>query len=82
MKIFKRDPIDNITDAMMLSCFLVIIYLKIINVITISWIWILSPIWGSLLIGTILLLIVVSIHVTKYIIKKIRRNYNERNQAI
>jgi hypothetical protein len=47
------DP-DKIVDIGIISVILIVIFLKIINVITISWLWLLSPLWISLGVGCLL----------------------------
>lgn len=45
---------DKIADIIFILAVIAVIILKIINVITISWLWLLSPIWISLGIGCVL----------------------------
>ena len=52
---------DRIVDAVFILGYLAIIILRICNIITWSWLWILCPFWiaaGGALIGTILGLII------------------------
>lgn len=48
---------DRIVDLALLFAIVAILVLKIIGVITISWIWLLAPIWIPLGLGIILLII-------------------------
>ena len=48
---------DRIVDLALLFAIVAILVLKIIGVITISWIWLLAPIWIPLGLGFILLII-------------------------
>ena len=49
-----RNIEDRITDIIIVLIVLAIIVLKILNIITISWFWLLSPIWLLFIIGIIL----------------------------
>ena len=49
---------DRIYDGIIILGILTVIILKITNVITISWFWLLSPLWLLLGIGTILAILV------------------------
>ena len=40
----RRDPIDTAVDIFLLVCIILVIYLKVTGVITLSWFWIFSPI--------------------------------------
>ena len=40
----RRDPIDTAVDIFLLACIILVIYLKVTGVITLSWFWIFSPI--------------------------------------
>lgn len=42
---------DRIAEGILIFIVAVLIYLKIAGIITISWLWFLSPIWIPLLIG-------------------------------
>ena len=73
----KREPFDRMVDIIIICSFLAVIGLKIAGIITISWLWLLSPIWGLFLIGCIISIIltiacIISIEIDK------RRNENER----
>ena len=39
----RRDPIDTAVDIFLLACIILVIYLKVTGVITLSWFWIFSP---------------------------------------
>lgn len=45
---------DRIVDAIIIGAILTVIGLKIAGIITISWLWLLSPIWILFGAGTIL----------------------------
>ena len=49
-----HDTEDRITDIIIVVIILAVIILKILNVITSSWFWLLSPIWLLCGIGIIL----------------------------
>ena len=40
----RRDPIDTAVDIFLIACIILVIYLKVTGVITLSWFWIFSPI--------------------------------------
>ena len=48
---------DRIADIGLIMIFVTIIVLKVTNVITIPWVWLLSPIWILFLVGCILAVI-------------------------
>ena len=53
------DPVDRVAEIFLIAVVLLILYLKIINVIKLSWLWLLSPLWGGLLIGIIILIAII-----------------------
>ena len=53
----QKDPIDTFTEVFVIACIIVLFYLKIVNVIKISWFWFLSPLWLLLAIGCVLAII-------------------------
>lgn len=66
---------DRIVDIGIIIGLITIIVLKITNVITIPWIWLLCPIWGLLGIGIVFailmtLLCIISTHWNKHKEKK------------
>ena len=48
---------DHIEDLIILIAIVAVIFLKLLGVIKLSWIWILCPIWGSIGLIIIMLLI-------------------------
>jgi len=48
---------DRIVDGMVLGALLTIIILRLFDVITWPWIWVLVPIWGSLGLGLVIAVI-------------------------
>lgn len=72
------DNLDKFTNIVLIIIILVIIGLKIAGVITISWLWLLSPIWGLFLLGVIFaMIILISCLITNYIKDK-KEKRNER----
>lgn len=65
---------DRVADFIIVSTIITIVVLKFLGVITIPWIWLLSPIWGCFGIGIIIALIVAII----YFIECIKEKKNER----
>jgi len=69
------DPFDRFTDCVLLAIIIGIIVLKCTGVITISWFWLLCPLWGLLLIGIILAVILtIMCLITTWINDKRRKN--------
>jgi len=60
---------DRIIDILILFLIAAVIILKCIGVIKIAWIWFLSPIWISLGLGFILLVILLIILLVSYLTK-------------
>lgn len=48
---------DHIEDLIILIAIVAVIFLKLLGVIKLSWFWILCPIWGSIALVIIMLLI-------------------------
>lgn len=72
------DNLDKFTNIVLIIIILVIIGLKIAGVITISWLWLLSPLWGLFLLGVIFaMIILISCLITNYIKDK-KEKRNER----
>jgi len=67
---------DRLTDILIIGIVIAIIILKIVNVITIPWIWLLCPLWGLAAIG-----IVFAIFMTfLYLITRWCQNYKRRKK--
>lgn len=61
---------DRIVDGIVIGAILTVIGLKIAGIITISWLWLLSPIWILASIGIILgILLTILCLITKHIHK-------------
>lgn len=61
---------DRMVDAIIIGAILTVIGLKIAGVITISWLWLLSPIWILFGIGTVLaIMLTILCLITTYIHK-------------
>ena len=70
---------DIVTAALCLTI-VIIIVLKITGVITVSWIWLLAPVWLAFGVGLILAFIFLGYLISKGIIRDIKENRkNERN---
>ena len=62
---------DRIVDIFIIGAIITAIVLKITNVITISWLWLLSPLWILFSIGFVLALIfLIMVVIELYINKK------------
>lgn len=64
---------DRLVDGIFILCICVIIYLKIIGVITVSWLWLLSPIWILFSLGLLLALCLVLIFILEGVFNKHER---------
>ena len=64
---------DRMADFLIISIFIILILLKILNVITISWLWLLSPIWILIGIGLLFALVFVVLVLINLWYNKIRR---------
>ena len=62
----------NIEDIILLIAFLVVIFLKLLGVINISWFWILSPIWFFCGLFILLVIIAIITGIVTLIIDKIK----------
>ena len=72
-----RDGIDRMADIFILVFIAIIIGLKLEGVITISWFWLLSPLWFLFGLGVILsIILLTACIINSYIINK--ENKNER----
>lgn len=56
---------DRIVDAVAALIILAVPILRILNIITIPWVWILAPLWLGLSVGTILAIIFIILFVIK-----------------
>ena len=56
---------DRIVDVVAALAILAIPILRILNIITIPWVWILAPLWLGLGVGTILAIIFIILFVIK-----------------
>lgn len=73
MKINRVDQNDNWIDGIIITGVITVIVLKIAGIITIPWIWLLSPLWICAIAGIIGLSAITLIYlIRKYIIT--RRN--------
>ena len=69
---------DKVVDIVLLIAVIVVVILKLCNVIKISWLWLLSPIWVCLIVGTAVMFILLIVYlITAIFIDK--ENKNERN---
>ena len=73
----RREPFDILVDIFIIGCILAIFCLKIVGVITLSWFWLLSPLWGLFLIGCVIAVILIIMCIISVEIDK-RRKKNER----
>ena len=63
---------DRIVDGILIGFIITIIGLKIANIITIPWIWLLSPLWIPFTAGVIIALICGGWMISSIIIYKIK----------
>ena len=56
---------DRIVDVVAALIILAVPILRILNIITIPWVWILAPLWFGLGVGTILAIIFIILFVIK-----------------
>ena len=67
----KNEPdIDRFVDIGLIICIITIIVLKVVGVITIPWVWLLSPIWFPLAGGIVLALALILFLLIERIVKK------------
>lgn len=66
---------ERFANTIFILCIIYIIVLKFTGMITISWFWILSPIWILFGLGIIITLVIISI----ISIKILKEKKNERN---
>ena len=71
---------ENIVTAALCLAIVIIIVLKVTGAITVSWVWLLAPIWMALGVGLILGFIFLGYLISQGIIRIIKENRkNERN---
>jgi len=75
-----HDTMDRVVDGFFIALILLVIGLKLNGTITISWLWLLSPIWIPFSVGLVLAFIVLVCYTITIIINifKIKENKNER----
>ena len=64
---------DRIADVAIIVAYAIVIILKAVNIITVSWLWIFSPFWISLGLGLLLLAFILVAKAIIYIWRKLRR---------
>ncbi len=69
---------DRFVDIFIILGAIAIIVLKITNVITIPWIWLLSPLWILMGLGVVLCILITIMYIIHDITYKRRKEY-ERN---
>ena len=74
-----RDFEDKVVDYILLGIVTIILILKITNIITVPWVYLLAPLWVPLVFGFALMIISLIIIIINAIIKTIKENKNERN---
>ena len=77
-----RDKTDKWVDILLIIVVIAIITLKIMNIITLSWTWILAPIWICLGLGilfTAFIFIIFFISTLMNIIKENRKDERNKN---
>ena len=74
----KHDPLDKVANIFCIVVLCIIVYLKIAGIIKLSWFWLLSPIWGLLLIGIVLSIVLCIVILINILIDK-KENKDERN---
>ena len=50
---------DRIADIFIIGVVITVIILKIVNIITIPWVWLLCPIWGLMGVGVVFAIIII-----------------------
>ena len=75
---YQKNPAETLTEISIIVGIISIIVLKIMNVITIPWIWLLSPIWILFLLGCIFAVFYIGIIIIRILIEDKRREKNER----
>lgn len=71
-------------SSMIALFILVMIALKLLGWLNISWVWVFAPIWMPFIISTGVMLIILTVVITKTIIERRRknvRNTRRRNQS-
>lgn len=75
----KINDDDKIMDIGIVVIAIIIVVLKLCGVITMPWIWIVSPFWIPGLIGLLLMVLFISIITIRGIFNLIKERKNERN---
>ena len=71
---------ENIVTAVLCLAIVIIIVLKVTGAITVSWLWLLAPVWLAFGVSLILAFIFLGYLISKGIIRDIKENRkNERN---
>lgn len=70
---------DRLVDIILILGVIAVIVLKLVGVITLEWIWLLSPIWISFGLGLILLVILITIIMVRGFYFLFKERKNERN---
>lgn len=70
---------DAIVDVFLMIGIIGVFVLKITNVITIPWVWLLSPLW---IIGGAIVLLMIVITIIYLLEESVRRKKNERNKNV
>lgn len=68
-KVSDGEIIDRIVDIAIVAIILAVIVLKICGVITISWLWLLAPLWIPFGIGVVMAIIFVILYFIESCIK-------------
>ena len=68
-KVSDGEIIDRIVDAVICLAVITVIVLKICGVITISWLWLLAPLWIPFGIGVVMAIIFVILYLIESYIK-------------
>lgn len=65
------DSSDRVIDIMLVGAVIAIIILKLTDIIKVSWLWLLCPLWIPFTIGLGLAIILVIVYISEVIICKI-----------
>lgn len=65
---------DHIVELFLLVLVAVVIYLKLSGVITLSWFWLLCPIWGTFALGLILSIVFLVLYFIMLFVDKEKKN--------
>lgn len=76
----RRETSDIIAEVGLFSAIVIIVLLKLTGIITVSWIWLFSPVWMILIVGGALIMSIVIIRIIRGLIELAKENKeNERN---